>query len=173
MIKHPKPFWYSSSNNRIEFDRLKLIEDFLTPIGFVSSPKQKVLFKKSDINNTIYPLNDSDELYDYIIGFLKNTNEDRFTDPNVFGVSATNKKPFWLKRDVINKWMIQGLDICINIFKSLKLFKEFSLATIFRDTVNESFLSFKNGIVSIDKNGSKILPVNSLKGKYRFYYLIN
>jgi len=168
MSKSPEPFWYSSLNNRIEFDRLKLVENFLTPLGFVSSPKQKVLFKKSDINNTIYPLSDSEELYDYILGFLKNTDEDRFNDLDIFGVKATSKKPLWLKRDVINKWMIQGLDICVNIFKSLKLFKEFSLSTIFRDTNNEAFLSFKNGIVSIDKNELKIIPVSSLRGKYRF-----
>lgn len=163
-----KPFWYSSSTNRIEFDRLKLIEDFLTPLGFVSSPKQKVLFKKSEINNTIYPLNDSDELYEFVLGFLKNTNEERFLNLKIFGVKATNKKEFWEKRDVLNRWMVLGLDICINIFKSLKLFNEFSVRTIFRDIQSESFLSFANGIVSVDKNGLKIIPVSSLKGKYRF-----
>jgi hypothetical protein len=168
MSKSIKPFWYSSSTNRIEFDRLKLIEDFLSPLGFVSSSKQKVLFKKSEINNTIYPLNDSDELYDYVLGFLKNTSEERFLSPEVFGVRATSKKEFWEKRDVINRWMVLGLDICINIFKSLKLFKEFSFGTIFRDTSSESFFSFKNGIVSVDKNGMRIIPVSSLKGKYRF-----
>ena len=130
MGKSIKPFWYSSSTNRIEFDRLKLVEDFLSPLGFVSSSKQKVLFKKSEINNTIYPLNDSDELYDYVLGFLKNTSEERFLTPEIFGVKATSKKQFWEKRDVINRWMVLGLDICINIFKSLKLFKELLKAVI-------------------------------------------
>lgn len=157
-----KPFWKSKKTGELTYASLKFIKEFLIPLGFKYT-KEGNIVKTTHINQTVYNVDSPQSLQDYVTNFLDNTSADKF-ESGEYKVLDRNGEP-WEKDEVLNLWLDKGKSLCNTTFENKLMLNEFSIRNIFRDTENECFLSFKNGIVKITKDDIQLLTDEKEIGK--------
>jgi hypothetical protein len=157
------PFWKTKKKgNELDFIRLDFIQKFLAPQGFKFTDEGYIM-KSTDINKLIYVVKSPQDLQGFVTKFLSSNKEENYID-GILKVLDNDGEP-WEKDEVINLWLMKGKSLCKTTFENKQLLKHFSIKNIFRDTENECFLNFKNGIVKITENHIKLLSDNKEVGK--------
>lgn len=156
-----RPFW-KNENGKIKLSLQFYLRHFMNDVGFKYDEESKSILKTTDINKTVYDVLTHHEVYEYTLKFLESSNEEYFEEGGKFYVEGCEKF------DVIEEWMNSGPNFINKVLKSVTVIDKFSSKNIFRDTYEECFLSFKNGVVRITKDNIELLDPSIVGKKYRF-----
>lgn len=161
-----KPFWRTKKKSgEITFKPIDF-KRFLQSVGFVVN-EDGLVMKLIESNKSVYVVNSHEDIHRYVSNFITNTKEEHFELGEKFEVVDDDGES-WEQDDVIDHWLVKGLNMCKMIWYNKTMFTKFKMSQVFRDTDKECYLNFRNGIVRITKDKIEMLDHNIIGNKYRF-----
>ena len=179
LSKLPKPIWYAGGQGQCIVDVNEVV-NFLKFFGFGELNRSEFIRRRND---NILEITDVKKVSKFIFNYFKRTNSKYYDDKSKFGVvrkkemdeEGNEYEILFSKDDVIRsiihyKWFSKKDVIYLHEFedekKNVNEGEGYLYTPIFRDSKDEVYTFFKNGVVKTTKDESTLIDFDTITGGY-------